>query len=206
MLGYLLSFARCIPWSTQDLRDGRWFKRPGRALNECVLGGVGVGDIGTAVSERARAFDMTVLGADIKALDTAWSARVGVEEVTLHALLGRADFVSLNCDLNPTSYHLMGKEQFALMKPTAVVINTARGPLVEEDALIDALESGEIGGAGLDVFEDEPLSPESPLCRMENVLLSAHSANSSPTAWERVHDNTLKNLYAGLTEPQRLDA
>ena len=144
--------------------------------------------------------------ADIKALDTAWSARVGVEEVTLNELLGRADFVSLNCDLNPTSYHLMGKEQFALMKPTAVVINTARGPLVEEDALIDALESGEIGGAGLDVFEDEPLSPESPLCRMENVLLSAHSANSSPTAWERVHDNTLKNLYAGLTEPQRLDA
>ena len=206
VLGYLLSFARCIPWSTQDLRDGRWFKRPGRALNECVLGVVGVGDIGTAVSERARAFDMTVLGADIKALDTAWSARVGVEEVTLNELLGRADFVSLNCDLNPTSYHLMGKEQFASMKPTAVVINTARGPLVEEDALIDALESGEIGGAGLDVFEDEPLSPESPLCRMENVLLSAHSANSSPTAWERVHDNTLKNLYAGLTEPQRRDA
>lgn len=206
VLGYILAFARGIPWATQDLRTGSWFKRPGRALNECVVGVVGVGNIGTAVAERARAFGMTVLGNDLEALDADWTARVGVEQVALEELLGRADFVSLNCDLNPSSHHLMGTEQFASMKPTAVVINTARGPIIQESVLIQALEQGDVGGAALDVFENEPLSSESPLRSMENVLLAAHNANSSPAAWERVHENTLKNLYAGLIEPRRRDA
>ena len=206
VLGYVLSFARGIPWATEDLRNGSWFKHPGRALNECILGVVGVGDIGMAVSERARSFGMKVLGNDTKPLDTAWCARVQVQEVSISELLTQADFVSLNCDLNSTSHHLMGVKQFASMKPSAVVINTARGPIIDEAALILALKRREIAGAALDVFEHEPLSTESPLRDMENVLLAAHNANSSPTAWEKVHENTLKNLYDGLREPRRRDA
>ena len=206
VLGYVLSFARGIPWATEDLRNGSWFKHPGRALNECILGVVGVGDIGTAVSKRARSFGMKVLGNDTKPLDTAWCTQVGVQEVSISELLTQADFVSLNCDLNPTSHHLMGATQFSSMKPSAVVINTARGPIIDEAALIRALKRGEIAGAALDVFEHEPLSTESPLRDMDNVLLAAHSANSSPTAWEKVHENTLKNLYEGLRETRRHNA
>ncbi len=107
-------------------------------------------------------------------------------------------FVSINCDLNPTSQHLMGAPQFARMRRTAVVINTARGPVIDESALIEALAGGEIAGAGLDVFEDEPLPPSSPLRTMDNVMLAPHNSNSSPGAWERVHQSTLKQLLAGL--------
>ena len=109
-----------------------------------------------------------------------------------------SDFISLNCDLNPTSHHLINRDSLADVKPSAVLINTARGPVVEESALIDALQASRLAGAGLDVFEDEPLPAGSPLRRMENVLLGSHNANSSPSAWARVHVNTMRNLFKGL--------
>ncbi|MEZ0395280.1 MAG: phosphoglycerate dehydrogenase [Anaerolineales bacterium] len=201
VLGYLLAFARRLPWMDRAVKAGRWQKIPGRALHECTLGIVGVGAIGKAVARRARAFGMTVLGNDIVAIDHVFLTEVGVEMTGLDDLLARADFVSLNCDLNPTSFHLMNARTLSLMRPTAVLINTARGPIVDESALIAALESGTIAGAALDVFEVEPLPADSPLCRMDNVLLAPHNANSSPAAWERVHWNTIRNLLAGLGIP-----
>ncbi|HEY5141622.1 MAG TPA: NAD(P)-dependent oxidoreductase, partial [Methylococcales bacterium] len=108
------------------------------------------------------------------------------------------DFVSVNCDLNPTSHRLINAQTLSLMRKQAVLINTARGPIVEEAALVAALNAGTISGAALDVFESEPLPPDSPLLRMDNVLLAPHNANSSPEAWERVHWNTIKNLLEGL--------
>jgi len=116
----------------------------------------------------------------------------------LHSLLSNSDFVSVNCDLNPTSHHLINAKTLSLMKNTAVLINTARGPIVEEPALIAALRSGQVGGAALDVFEYEPLPKDSPLLKMDNVMLAPHNSNSSPTAWERIHWNTIKNLVTGL--------
>ncbi len=106
--------------------------------------------------------------------------------------------MSLNCDLNPTSYHIIDKKELELMKPTAYLINTARGSLVNEKALIEALQNGLIAGAGLDVFEDEPLPLESPLRSMSNVLLSPHNANSSPEHWKRVHKKSITNLLEVL--------
>jgi phosphoglycerate dehydrogenase-like enzyme len=117
---------------------------------------------------------------------------------SLEYLLSNSDFVSLNCDLNPTSHHLINATTLAQMKSTAVLINTARGPIVDEKALVAALQSGQIGGAAMDVFEHEPLPKDSPLSKMDNVMLAPHNANSSPAAWERVHWNTIKNLLDGL--------
>jgi D-3-phosphoglycerate dehydrogenase len=117
---------------------------------------------------------------------------------SLEALLSTSDFVSVNCDLNPTSHRLINARTLGLMRRSAVLINTARGSIVDEAALVAALNAGTIGGAALDVFEVEPLPASSPLKGMDNVLLAPHNANSSPAAWERVHRNTIRNLIEGL--------
>jgi D-3-phosphoglycerate dehydrogenase len=198
VMGYILAFARRLPWMDRAMKGGCWEKIPGLSLSECTLGVVGVGHIGKAVIRRARAFGMRLLGNDIVEIAPDFIAENAVEMTTLEDLLQRADFVSLNCDLNPSSYHLINARTLALMKPTAVLINTARGAVVDEAALIQALLKGQIAGAALDVYECEPLPADSPLRKMDNVLLAPHNANSSPAAWERVHWNTFKNLLEGL--------
>ena len=198
VLGYMLAFARRHPWMDHEMKNGRWEKIPGKALSECTLGVIGIGNIGKAVTRRARAFGMKVYGTDIIDIDHVFLSESGIEMTDLQSLLSRSDFVSIHCDLNPTSFHIMNCDTFALMKPNAVLINTARGPLVEEKALIDALQTKRLAGAALDVFEVEPLPLDSPLLKMDNVLLAPHNSNSSPAAWERVHWNTIKNLLDGL--------
>ena len=198
VLGYMLAFARRQPWMDRAMKAGEWEKIPGKALSECVLGVVGVGNIGKAVTRRARAFGMQVLGNDIVDIDHVFITETGIRMTAIQSLLSESDFVSINCDLNPTSHHLMNAATFALMKPSAVLINTARGPIVEESALIEALQAGRLAGAALDVFEVEPLPSDSPLMKMDNILLAPHNSNSSPAAWERVHWNTIRNLLDGL--------
>ncbi len=201
VMGYVLAFARRQPWMDAAMKRGEWEKIPGRSLSECTLGVIGVGNIGKAVTRRARAFGMTVLGNDIVDVDHVFVAETGIRMVPLDELLAQADFISINADLNPTSYHLINAGTLAKVKPGAVLINTARGPIVHEAALVDALQRGVLGGAALDVFEFEPLPDDSPLRGMDNVMLAPHNANSSPAAWERVHWNTLKNLLIGLDIP-----
>jgi len=198
VMSYILAFARRLPWMDRAMKAGYWEKIPGRTLSECTLGVVGVGKIGKVLLRRGRAFGMRLLGNDIIAIDPDFIRQVEVEMMSLSRLLSQSDFVSLNCDLNPTSYHLINRETFTQMRSDAILINTSRGPVVDEQALIDALQTDRIAGAALDVFEDEPLPTESPLRSMDNVLLAPHNANSSPTAWERVHWNTLRNLFDGL--------
>src|SRR5512133_3022806 len=198
VLGYMLAFARRQPWMDREMKSGKWDKIPGRALSECTLGVIGIGNIGKAVTRRARAFGMKVLGTDIVEIDHVFVAESGIEMTSLESLLSRSDFVSVNCDLNPTSHHLINNDTLALLKPNAVLINTARGPIVEEQSLIEALQVKRLAGAALDVFEVEPLPLESPLMKMDNVMLAPHNSNSSPAAWERVHWNTIRNLLDGL--------
>lgn len=206
VMGYILAFARRGPWLDREMKAARWEKLPGRTLNECTLGVVGVGNIGKAVLHRARVFGMYLMGNDIVEIDQEFIARIGVEMTSLHELLSRADFVSLNCDLNPTSYHLINRETLDFMQSGAVLINTSRGQVVDEAALIETLQTGRLAGAALDVFEDEPLPPDSPLLGMDNVMLAPHNANSSPRAWEHVHWNTVRNLFMGLgIEPPEQD-
>ncbi|MCC7119777.1 MAG: phosphoglycerate dehydrogenase [Anaerolineales bacterium] len=198
VLGYMLAFARRGPWMDREMKNGQWEKIPGRTLSECILGVIGVGNIGKAVTRRARAFGMKVLGTDIVEIDHVFIGETGIEMTDLPSLLANSDFVSINCDLTPSAHHLINAQTLAQMKPTAILINAARGPIVDEKALVAALSSGQIGGAALDVFEHEPLPKDSPLLKMDNVLLAPHNSNSSPTAWERIHWNTIKNLVEGL--------
>ena len=198
VLGYMLSFVRRLPWMDRAMKQGEWQKIPGRSLSECTLGVIGVGNCGKAVIRRARAFGMRILGSDIIEIAPDFILEYGVEMTSLDQLLAQSDFVSLNCDLNPTSFHLINAQTLAQMKTGAILINAARGPIVAEPALIAALQSGTLGGAALDVFEVEPLPVDSPLKQMANVMLAPHNANSSPAAWERVHKNTIRNLLLGL--------
>ena len=201
VLGYLLAFARRLPWMDSAMKSGTWEKIPGRSLSECTLGVIGVGDVGKAVIRRARAFGMEILGNDIIEIRHDFVREMGIEMTSLEELLARSDFVSVNCNLNPTSEHLIHAEKLSIMKPTAVLINTARGPIIKEDDLIAALQYGVIAGAAMDVFEYEPLPDDSPLKQMDNVMLAPHNSNSSPMAWERVHWNTIRNLLVGLGFP-----
>jgi len=198
VMGYILAFARRQPWMDRAMKAGSWEKLLGRSLSECTLGVIGVGNCGKAVLRRARAFGMKLLGNDIISIAPDFILENGVEMTSLGDLMARADFISLNCDLNPTSYHLINAQTLGWVQPQAVLINTARGAIIDEAALVAALQQGRLAGAALDVFEIEPLPKDSPLLQMDNVLLAPHNANSSPAAWERVHHNTIQNLLEGL--------
>jgi D-3-phosphoglycerate dehydrogenase / 2-oxoglutarate reductase len=198
VMGYILAYARRQPWMDRQMKSGIWDKIPGQSLSECTLGVIGVGNIGKAVLRRARVFGMKLLGTDIIPIAPDFILENGVEMTSLEDLMHRSDFISVNCDLNPTSYHIINAQSLCWCQPQGVIINSARGPLVDEPALIAALQSGQIAGAAMDVFEKEPLPLNSPLLAMENVMLAPHNANSSPSAWERVHWNTIRNLIDGL--------
>jgi D-3-phosphoglycerate dehydrogenase / 2-oxoglutarate reductase len=201
VMGYMLAFARRLSWMDRAMKAGEWQKIPGKSLSECTIGVIGVGNIGKAVLRRASAFGMRLLGNDIQPIAPEFLAEFRVQMLPLAEMLPQCDFVSVNCDLNPTSTHIINKNTLALMKPEAVVINTARGPLVKETDLMDALQRKIIAGAAMDVFEVEPLPLDSPLMKMENVMIAPHNSNSSPAAWERVHWNTIRNLLMGLQIP-----
>lgn len=201
VMGSMLCFARNLPWMDKAMKAGEWKKIPGHTLSESVLGVIGVGNIGQAVIRRARPFGMKILGNDIVPIEPDFIIEQGVEMTSLEDLLSRADYISLNTSLTPSSYHLINAETLRHVKKNAVLINTARGPVVHEEALIAALQEGRLRGAALDVFEEEPLPKDSPLMEMENVMLSPHNTNSSPFFWERIHWNSIRNLLLGLDIP-----
>jgi D-3-phosphoglycerate dehydrogenase / 2-oxoglutarate reductase len=198
VIGYMLAFSRQLPWLDGAIKAGTWDKINGKTLVESTLGVIGVGNVGKAVIRRAHVFGMKILGNDIVEIAPDFVLEQGVEMTGLEDLLARSDFISVNCSLNPTSYHLINAERLSLCRPDAVLINTARGPVVHESALVNALQSGTLRGAALDVFEVEPLPLDSPLREMDQVMLAPHNSNSSPLFWERVHWNTLRNLLIGL--------
>jgi phosphoglycerate dehydrogenase-like enzyme len=144
----------------------------GAEIEGKTLGIIGMGSIGKAVARRALAFDMKVLGYDIRPVET----EQGVEMTDLSTLLKASDIVTLHTFLNEQTRHMIGRNELASMKRSAFLINTSRGPIVDEAALVEALEAKRIGGAGLDVFEKEPLPTDSPLRTMKNVILTPHTA------------------------------
>jgi len=191
ILSYILCFARGTIDLDRNVKNGIWEKKLNFALNELIIGIVGVGNIGKAVIKRVQAFGAKILANDIE--ERPFDFMVSLEQ-----LLKESDFVVLSADLNPKSYHIINKETLALMKHSAYLINTSRGPLVEEKAILNAIETKQIAGAALDVFEHEPLTKDHPFVNMENIILSSHNTNASPLAWERVHENSIKMLIEEL--------
>ncbi|MGC2402066.1 MAG: NAD(P)-dependent oxidoreductase [Acidobacteriaceae bacterium] len=160
------------------VRQGSWAestKRLGREPRQRVVGTIGLGNIATEAIRLLRVFDVEKFLAFDPYVSPERAAQLGVNLISLNDLLRESDYVLVNCPLTPQTRGLLGGPQLALMKPDAVLINTARGAIVDEAALIDALQSRKIGGAALDVFEQEPLSASSPLATMDNVILSSHS-------------------------------
>ena len=198
VIGYMLAFSRQLTRLDAAMKAGNWEKIVGKTLAESTLGVIGVGHVGKAVIRRARAFGMKILGNDIIEIAPDFLLEYGVEMTDLADLLTSSDYISICCTLNPSSYHLINAERLSLCQPGAVLINTARGPVVDESALVSALQNDLLRGAALDVFEVEPLPQESPLRMMSQVMLAPHNSNSSPLFWERVHWNTIKNLLVGL--------
>ncbi|MDA0815176.1 MAG: C-terminal binding protein [Chloroflexi bacterium] len=178
-IGLLIAVARKIVQHDASIREGAYRGVPlyvSPPLTNETLGIVGLGNIGRQVAKRARAMDMSVMAFDPFAPDSAFRD-TGVERApTLDALLDEADHVSIHAPLTPETHHLFGRAQLRRMKPTAILVNTARGQIVEEAALVEALHEGWIAGAGLDVFEVEPVTPSSPLLPLKNVVLTPHSA------------------------------
>lgn len=197
-IGYMLSFARQIPFMNTTMHEGQWNKPSSTTLSETTVGIIGVGNIGQAVVRRIRAFGCRILVNDTAPIKPDFLIENRIESVPLEELMHESDYVTCHTDLNPTSRHLINEKTLSWMKPTAVLINTSRGPVVDEKALAAALQAGKLGGAALDVFEAEPLPMDSPLRTMPNVLIAPHNSNFSPLACERVHWNTIRNMLIGL--------
>jgi D-3-phosphoglycerate dehydrogenase / 2-oxoglutarate reductase len=194
---FILSLAKkSVEFDHATRNDNFWIKRQMGAqdiADKSVLL-VGFGRIGTRVAKRALAFDMKVFVID-PFVDNAVIKAAGCTPISdLAAALPQMDFVSLHCPKSPETVNLMGKAQFAAMKPTAHVINTARGGMVDEDALYDALTSGAIAGAGIDVFASEPPKPEHPLFQLDNIIVSPHSAGVTEQSILRMASQTAENV------------
>ena len=198
VLGYILLFARKLDRMAVDMQGGLWQRLPLHALGERTLGIIGLGDCGRAVARRAKAFGMKVISHTVDPVSPVLLEDLQVQLVSLETVLAESDYVTLHPDLRAENRHMIDSKRLRLMKPEAVLINTARGQLVDEGALVIALREKWIAGAALDVFECEPLPAESPLRRLPNVYLAPHNANASPLAAERVHSNSIRNLLQVL--------
>lgn len=171
-IGLMLDVARKISLSDREIRSGIWRRHPGFELAGKRLGLVGTGTIGREVAARIKGFGMEIVCYD-KCPDPRWADRAGASYLSLEELFATSDVVSLHLPLTEETHHLVSDRLISLMKPTAILINTARGGIVDEEALLRALRERRIAGAGLDVFEAEPPGA-SPLCSLENVVLTAH--------------------------------
>ena len=200
VLGYLLMLSRRLHLIDQGVRAGSWPKLQGISLRDRTLGIVGLGAIGREVAKRGIGLGMRAVGYDADPVAQNIASEIGVEALDLEALLARSDVISLNCPLTESNRHMISTAALASMRPGAFLINTARGPLVDETALSEALASGRLGGAALDVFEEEPLPSSSPLRAFENVILGAHNASNTAEAVKRTNERAIANLFEGLAD------
>lgn len=199
-LGFILDLNRHIWLHHRHVSSGHWGNPPGgppaRLLGQ-TLGIVGLGNIGSAVARKANCLGLQVLGFD-PYLSPDRLAALGVTPVELPELLGRSDYVSLHCPLTAETRHLIGAPQLAMMKPTAYLINMARGAVVDQPALCHALELHAIAGAALDVLEQEPPAPDDPLLRQDNVIITPHAASWSSDSRIQLRRDAARNVVAVL--------
>jgi phosphoglycerate dehydrogenase-like enzyme len=198
-LTLMLACLRRVLVTDQAVRDGRW-RLPELAgdLAAATVGIVGLGEIGRAVAWRLSGFGCRLLAVDPNP-DEVFCRKAGIELLALDELLPQVDVLTLHAPLSAETRHSIGAPELALMKPEAVLVNTSRGAAVDESALIDALKGGRLAGAGLDVFEHEPLTAEHPLSSLSNVVLSPHSASFTRLGIRRMAERVVENLMAVTT-------
>jgi D-3-phosphoglycerate dehydrogenase len=201
-IGLLFTVIRQIALQDRNMRNRIWDRTrgyPNWHLRGQTLGLVGFGRIARTLVQKLAGFEMTNLAYDPFAPQEIFSKQ-GVQSVSLEELFRRSDFVSIHCPLTPQTHHLIGKAELEKMKRTAILINTSRGPVVDESALISALKSGQIGGAGLDVLEQEPPEWDNPLFEFDNVVMTPHLGGYSdrylPNCW-RLSMETAIDLWRG---------
>lgn len=199
----LMAAARRIPESVDYVREGSWrtwgpMLLMGVDVHGATLGIVGFGRIGREVARRGRGFGMRILYHDVHAATPEEEAELGARRVELDELLRESDFVSLHVNLTPETHHLVDADALRAMKPTAVLVNTSRGPVVDPDALTDALRGGEIFAAGLDVTDPEPLPADHPLVSLPNCVVVPHIASASKVTRGKMAAMAAANLLAGL--------
>ena len=198
----ILAVSRRLVEGDKMVREGRFkFWAPmlflGREVTGKTLGIIGMGKIGKAVAARARSFDMRILYHNRKRIDAEGEKELKAEYVDLKKLLMESDFVSLHVPLTEETKHLIGKSELALMKSTAFLINTSRGPVIDEKELVEVLKARKIGGAGLDVYENEPsLAPC--LTELDNVILLPHVGSGTLETRIKIGTLAVENLIAGL--------
>jgi len=202
----LLAAARRLPEAAADAREGRWTTWSptgwlGADLAGATLGIVGMGKIGYAVARRARGFGLRILYADPGVHDVA-EREFGAVRVPLDLLLRTSDFVTLHCLLTPETRGLIGEAALRAMKPNAILVNTSRGPVVDQDALVRALTEGWIAGAALDVTVPEPLPPDHPLYGLPNCLVLPHIGSATHGTRKKMAELACENLLAGLAGRQ----
>ncbi len=205
----LMAVARRIVEADKHIRAGRWVHAWGPKMflgtdvNGKTLGVIGLGRIGSAVAKRASGFDMKVIYHDVNRRRDL-EGELGVTYVPLDELLSKSDFVSVHVPLNEETYHMIGEKALSRMKKTAYLINTSRGPVVDEEALYEALKQRRIAGAALDVFEHEPIDPKSPLLVLDNIVVTPHIASASVETRTRmavVAATNLVNVLKGMVPP-----
>jgi glyoxylate reductase len=200
----LMAAARRIGEGIDYVRDGRWetwglTTLLGQDVFGATLGIIGFGRIGQAVAVRARGFNMKILYYD-RERDTDAERETGAEYRELNELLGEADFVSLHVDLNEETRGMIGVQEFDLMQPSAILINTARGPIIDKDALCASLKEGKIACAALDVTDPEPLPADDELLSLPNIIIVPHIASATITARTRMCLMAVENLIAGVSD------
>ena len=200
-MALILTVARNVSWADASVRGGAWArsKFSGIEIRGKVLGLVGAGRIGTEVALRAQAFGMETIAYD-PYLTEEHARNMGVERVELAGVIARGDVISLHVPLTPQTEGMIGEAELKAMKPTAILVNAARGGVVDEGALVDALESGEIAAAALDVYATEPLPEDSPLRGTKNLVLTPHLGASTAEAQELVSSEIARGVRAALLE------
>jgi phosphoglycerate dehydrogenase-like enzyme len=202
--GLLIGLARHIPEEHRNMREGRWQLTLGDDLIGHTLGLLGLGTIGSRVAKVGAAFGMDVI-AWSQNLTEEKAREAGARLVSREELFAQSDYLSVHLVLGDRSRGLVGAEDFARMKPTAYFINTSRGPIVQEGALLDALRNRRIAGAGLDVYDVEPLPADHPLLALDNVLLTPHLGFVTQDAYARFYGDTVEDVAAFLRgEPIRV--
>lgn len=191
-MSYLLLLVRGLHRMDSSIRGGGWLKVEGRSLHTMTAGVVGLGSIGRAIGRRCAAFGMTVIGSDPAQIPPDLLAAASVHQVALAEVLSQSDVVLLASALTPECHHLLNAKAFASMKPGSYVVNVGRGPLIDEGALAAALASGKLAGAGLDVFETEPLPQDSPLRAFDTCVFGSHNGSNTREAVDRVNRMTVE--------------